>query len=260
MLYFEHMQISKMSRCNKISIASPDPLHFKPRHKHAFVIFLSGRFKYIYPDNNIFCGEPNSFVYLPQGVAYEVDPMEPAVILTVNFYTINNLKAEAFAAQFRNLPKIRDCMFSIVNSYNGKKLGYEAEIKSLLYKVIYLIQQNQTSEYIPTKLINKLNPAIEYIEKHYLDIDTIKISELADKCYISEKYFTTLFSRYYKESAKQYILQKKIEYAKAMLESTSAPITDISEICGFTSVYYFSKLFKQRTGITPTEYRKINIY
>ncbi len=43
-----------------------------------------------------------------------------------------------------------------------------------------------------------------------------------------------------------------------MLKNTDSSITDIYMQCGFDSPSYFSKVFKQSTGMTPTEYRKKN--
>ena len=42
---------------------------------------------------------------------------------------------------------------------------------------------------------------------------------------------------------------------KEMLTSTTRTITEISEMCGFSSLSYFGKVFRQHTGVTPVQYR-----
>ncbi len=259
MVFFENVQISRTRWCTKLYLNALHLTRFKPRKSHAFVVFLTGCVKYTYPNNNVIIAEPNSFLYLPQGVEFDFQPIQPSTCLVVNFHTSGKTDFEAFGANYRNITKIRDCMLAAINAYKNQNIGYKAEIFSEIYKIISLVQKNEINDYVSPEQRKKLQPAIEHIEKHFLDSD-IKISELVKLCGISEKYFTTLFSHYYQSGAKQYIIHKKLEYARALLESTASSVTEISEACGFSSVYYFSKLFKQRTGMTPTDYRRINIY
>ena len=54
----------------------------------------------------------------------------------------------------------------------------------------------------------------------------------------------------------EYILKTRLAAAKNMLKTESISITEISEKCGFSSVSYFSRVFKEHTGITAIAYRK----
>ncbi len=53
-----------------------------------------------------------------------------------------------------------------------------------------------------------------------------------------------------------YFISLKIDAAKVMIDDTSLNFTQISEKLGFSTVHYFSKLFKDKTGVTPSEYAK----
>ena len=55
----------------------------------------------------------------------------------------------------------------------------------------------------------------------------------------------------------QYILNIRIEKAKALLENTDLSISEISDMTGMQSQHYFSRIFKKYTNISPSEYRKI---
>jgi AraC-like DNA-binding protein len=54
----------------------------------------------------------------------------------------------------------------------------------------------------------------------------------------------------------RYIISKKLEYAKQLLDVGYLPIAEVADMAGFTDVYYFSKQFKLETGITPGNYKK----
>ena len=258
MPFFENACITRIRNCSKVTLTAGRNISFKPRRLHSFVFFVSGKVLYKYPDDNSFyCESATPFVYMPKGVPYEVYPIEDTCLLVVNFdAALTAAPTTGFSTDYQNISRIKDCMYSMVNAYMQQRIGARAEVFSLLYKTIFWIQRNDLSDYLPANRINKLEPALRYIDEHLLDPE-IRVSQLVSLCGISEKYFTTLFTFFYKVSAKQYILNKKLEYAKTCLILTGDSISEISEKCGFSSLYYFSKLFKQRTGMTPTEYRNI---
>lgn len=68
--------------------------------------------------------------------------------------------------------------------------------------------------------------------------------------------FRKFFKNYTGLSPGQYYLQLKIEKAKDLLCSSNIPIKEISIDLNFESSFYFSKLFKEKTGLKPTDYRK----
>ena len=53
-----------------------------------------------------------------------------------------------------------------------------------------------------------------------------------------------------------YFISLKIDTAKAMIRDTDLNFTQISEKLGFSTVHYFSKLFKDRVGVSPSKYAK----
>ena len=71
-------------------------------------------------------------------------------------------------------------------------------------------------------------------------------------------YLRKLFAAKYNISPKQYILDTRIQKAKHLLTNSPYSITAIGTDCGFSSVYIFSRCFKGRVGLTPSEYAKIN--
>lgn len=84
----------------------------------------------------------------------------------------------------------------------------------------------------------------------------LTVGEVCSHFWISQ---TTLNRRFRKETGQslmEYFSSLKIREAKRLIRSGAMSFTDISEALGFSSVNYFSKVFKMKVGQTPTEYSK----
>ena len=103
---------------------------------------------------------------------------------------------------------------------------------------------------------NILQPVITFIEQNLCD-STLSNTKLAKLIGISEVYLRKLFKTHYKTSPKQYILEKRLQKAMQLLLETPYTVTAISQDCGFSSPYHFCRAFKNKTGQTPAEYRKL---
>ena len=68
--------------------------------------------------------------------------------------------------------------------------------------------------------------------------------------------FRRLFKTFTGLAPNQYLLELKIRKARNLLANTALQVQEIAEECGFESHFYFSRLFKQRTGVSPLAYRK----
>ena len=84
----------------------------------------------------------------------------------------------------------------------------------------------------------------------------IDIPAVAEHLNISYTNFRHTFKRYTGISPSQYYLSLKIQRAKDMLRSTDAPIKEISYLLDFETPEYFTKLFKNKTGMTPSQFRE----
>ena len=97
-------------------------------------------------------------------------------------------------------------------------------------------------------------PAMRYIEQNYR-LPDLGNERLARECGISEVYFRRLFSEQMKTSPKQYIIDVRVQKAKQLLAEGALKISAVAQACGFSNPYHFCRVFRQRTGMTPTDYR-----
>ncbi|MBO5352417.1 MAG: helix-turn-helix transcriptional regulator [Lachnospiraceae bacterium] len=85
--------------------------------------------------------------------------------------------------------------------------------------------------------------------------ENLKVSQVANYFGYNEKYLTTFFKQRAGISLKQYILQIKMERAKADLSETTEPVSQIAFRLGFSDSHNFSNAFRKITGLSPSEYR-----
>ncbi len=100
-----------------------------------------------------------------------------------------------------------------------------------------------------------LENAIRYIDEYYLT--DISVQQLADMSNYSYHRFRHIFQQQMGVSPKQYLVSKRLDYAKTLLADNRDSITDICYKCGFSSTSFFIRQFKIKTDVTPLQYRKM---
>jgi len=101
---------------------------------------------------------------------------------------------------------------------------------------------------------NSLLPAYEYICQNFNK--NISLSFLADLSSCSIQTLINKFKKNYGKTPVKCIVDFRINKAKELLMNTDFSVSQISEICGYDNVYYFSNVFKKETGLSPLKYRQ----
>ena len=68
-----------------------------------------------------------------------------------------------------------------------------------------------------------------------------------------------LFRTEYGGGVTAYIIDKRLELAKKLITNDDYSVTETADKLGFSSVHYFSRLFKKKTGVSPLEYKTVRI-
>ena len=99
-----------------------------------------------------------------------------------------------------------------------------------------------------------LDPIRDYLDTHCTE--KVSLDALADRFFISKFYLTRVFKEQYGVSINTYVQNLRITKAKQMLRFTDKKLEDIGYQCGLGAPHYFSRIFKQVEGITPSEFRE----
>ena len=97
--------------------------------------------------------------------------------------------------------------------------------------------------------------AKRYIDEH-LECD-LSVASLAEAFYVSPNYFSRLFKKVMGEGCNEYIVRKRIDKSKSLLETTTIKAGKIALMVGYNDTNYFSMAFKKHTGMSPTKYRQM---
>jgi AraC-like DNA-binding protein len=196
----------------------------------------------------------DSIRFLPQGEIHEyiVKRKERGECIDIFFDTDVPVTNEAFVLKLKQSEKIKSLFKRIFSVWVAKNDGYYFECISIIYKIFSELQKKN---YIPESQFNSIKPAIDYIERHFLD-KKITTEELASCCAISYPYIKKLFVKKFGMPPIKYSIQLKINYACDLLKSELYTISQTAEICGYNDIYFFSRQFKEYTGISPTNFFK----
>ncbi len=86
--------------------------------------------------------------------------------------------------------------------------------------------------------------------------ENLTLDDIARDCSMSVSKVKLIFAEQCGCAPISYFISMKLEEAKRLISETPMNFTQISDHLGFTSVHYFSKLFKKKTGMTPSEYSR----
>ncbi len=109
---------------------------------------------------------------------------------------------------------------------------------------------------LPTTVTESKDPisqAIKYVDYNF--VEQFSLEFLSKKFRCSPNHFIKIFKEKTGYTPIKYILMKKIELAKSLLETTDMPINSVMEKVGFYDASYFSKTFKKMVGYSPKGFR-----
>lgn len=137
-----------------------------------------------------------------------------------------------------------------------KRDNYETVCQNLLEVLLICMLRNDELSIVKStdSLMNRECTQIKnFLDSNYSE--NITLDTLAGITHMNKYYMAHAFTRYTGLSPINYLIQKRIQEGKSLLESTNYSIAQISAMLGFSSQSYFSQAFKKATGRTPVQYR-----
>ncbi len=189
---------------------------------------------------------------------------------TTNVSTLNNKLHQIFVdtdhkhrfANYGTLNLKMADLITKIKKVKGKGMLRILKIEAKVYEILSLhIQQHNTileGDKLPIsiaksdlKIVRKIsksiikNPAKEY-----------KLEDISIKSGLTQAKLQEGFKFLYKRTVTEYVRHVRLECARNMLKETDANISEVVYSIGFSSRSYFSKIFKEKYGITPNQFKK----
>lgn len=248
LMNFENLRIDKVVTIVKYS-TTQKRWRAKNRNNHIIGISLGscalhdfGYKKFVFSRNHI--------IFFNQKDNYSVESYNNEEAYVIHFTTTEPIDTESFCLPVSNPEEI----ISLLNkSKLAKEQNNELKLLSYVYALCDEFKKIYNKTYYPKD--DRILKAKEYIDNNYekencLD-NAVKITNL------TPRRFGELFRTNFNTTPNRYIIKRKIQQAKELLTLQSLNIGQIAQICGFSDVYYFSKVFKRETGISPSKYTTI---
>lgn len=122
------------------------------------------------------------------------------------------------------------------------------------FKELLLVAAKATGAGHMAKYPLSLERMLRYIDQAYTE--RISPETLAERFSLSKEHICTLFRRELDMTVSEYVNMVKLNHAVELLSNSSMNVSQISEYLGYSSVYYFSRVFKKRYGVSPTGYQE----
>ncbi|UTY39065.1 AraC family transcriptional regulator [Allocoprobacillus halotolerans] len=226
-----------------------------------FVLYGKGEFTI---NGHVFHLAKGDAFIIPSGKVcyYKADAIEPWCYVWINF---SGIKSQIYAhelMQFSNdvfiihdldIDKYKNPIFEILK-LNTNKTSRFLKCNSILLDIMSMLFENLE---LDDNLVN--SPSIADEAKHYLDInypEKIKIKDIAKELGVHPNYLTKVFHDKFGISPKNYLKNLKLKKAKSLLATTTLPISVIADSLGFDDQLAFSKTFKNKYNLSPSQFRK----
>lgn len=140
-----------------------------------------------------------------------------------------------------------------------EETGFEFEARHRLSQLIFLLFQNcPPAEKTPDEKAlrdgERIKVMLHYIQAHY--DERVTLANIARSAAVSENECLRCFHSTIGSTPIRYLQELRIQRAAELLTSTDRKVSDIGATCGFQEMSYFAKLFREKRGNTPAEYRK----
>lgn len=176
---------------------------------------------------------------------------EPAQWYWIRFTTEENEAALELPCQtLCPGDSLEELMEILLSCWKQREKGYQLKTQGLL---LLLLQQIKASpaQQTSTSIDPRIARAVDYMEEHYNHAITAEtLAELAE---LHPAYFGALFKEEMGQSFRQYLTAVRLRHGERLLRQGQHTVTEVSLLCGFSDVFYFSRLFKEHKGIAPSQ-------
>lgn len=251
---------------NVASYKYGDDWHPVPHtHKHTELFFIvSGRGQFLiqgqaFPvdTNNLVIINPNT---LHSESSLNAQPLEYIVlgIGGIELATDKNSNGHFCILDHFESSEISSCLRNILREMELKHAGYADICQAYLEILIMRLMRNTalaTQAEPPVMAGHRQCAAIKrYIDLHFKE--PLTLEQLSAEAHMNKYHLSHTFKREYGVSPINYLISRRLDESKYLLAETDLSVSQIGQLLGFSSLSYFSQVFRKANGISPMDFRQ----
>jgi AraC-like DNA-binding protein len=243
--------------------------HYRERHdgarEHILILCVAGTGWYHINGQEYQVRENNAFL-IPDGCAHSYGAAEetPWSIHWVHFigpvgdywahqvqdYGYNLLVDRQTAGKVADL--FQTCYQSLAEGFSEQRLIYCVQVLHHLLGCLFF----HNRQFLPGTTAKRLQ-SVEATRQYLIENVNcaLRLADMANYAGLSVAHFSHLFKLHTGYSPVDYFIHAKIQHACFLLDTTSLSIREVGLHVGYEDPYYFSRIFKQKTGMGPSEYK-----
>ena len=234
-------------------------------HNHTELFYIvGGRGQFLLQDQLYPVNASNLVIINPNVTHTEVSlnaqPMEYIVlgIDGIELATGENSNGQFCILDHFESVEISGCLRNILREMEQKSTGYEDVCQAYMEILIIRLMRN-TALAVPSdpQVVSgnrQCATVRRYIDLHFKE--PLTLEQLAEEAHMNKYYLSHTFKREYGVSPINYMISRRIEESKYLLAETDLSMSHIAQLLGFSSLSYFSQVFKRTQNMSPMEYRQ----
>ncbi|MBU3191024.1 AraC family transcriptional regulator [Clostridium bowmanii] len=223
---------------------------------------IDGEATYFF-NNNSYKVKKGDIIFFKKGFLHSAfsNPQNPWHFYTISFnvefadeWSKSNFESFSHILSSPNSYRMNSLMSGLNNIWTGKRPGYLIKSRSFIMDMLYYLIKDNNSASWDTTHYQTIEKIANMIQSNHTN--NYSVEELAKLSGLSPSHFRLLFKKITGFTTVQYQNHIRINKARDLLISGNCNVSEASLTVGYHDIYYFSRLFKKKTGMNPSEYIK----
>ena len=154
----------------------------------------------------------------------------------------------------QKMPRLYEPLSKCIEEFLSRPPYYRENISAMVKLCLVELLRNASTGEIP----QRIGQVMQYVAANYAD-SSLTVQKIAGEFGYHPNYISQMFKESTNKTLRDYLTHYRIRMAKNLLRTTELVVGTIGWNCGYNSVTYFIKVFRQHTGMTPHKFQKSTI-
>ena len=215
---------------------------------NSLIILLDGEFDYTVKNEKKRIARLSPLIF-KNGVTFKKTVIHPIKYIIIRFSQLPENASIFLKYNESDRSRLEDSIFRLNKAILNDEELYI--IEHFVNDILFIAQSSQKAQK------DSVMTVAQYISEHY--DERLSLDFLAEKAGYSKQTLINKFRKQYNKTPIEYLTMVRINNAKLLLVNTHLSIGEISKLCGYENMYYFSNTFKKQTDMSPLKFRQKSI-